>query len=79
MEELGAQLEEQLGESFGDFEPSSGAQSYGDDPELDALYDACAAGDGDACDDLYYQSPFGSEYEEFGNTCGGRGFELSCG
>ena len=81
MEELSAELEEQfgdLGESFGDFESSGDAQSYGDDPELDALYDACADGDGRACDDLYYQSPFGSEYEEFGNACGGRGFELSC-
>jgi hypothetical protein len=46
--------------------------SYGSDPELDALYDDCAAGDVEACDDLYFQSPSGSEYEEFGDTCGGR-------
>ena len=51
---------------------SSGGSSYGDDPALDALWDACAAGDGEACDDLYFQSPIGSEYEEFGDTCGGR-------
>ena len=44
---------------------------YGDDPELDALWDACAAGDGVACDDLYAEAPFGSAYEEFGSTCGG--------
>lgn len=51
---------------------SSSADTYGDDPELDALWDACAAGDNQACDDLYMDSPFGSEYEEFGDTCGGR-------
>lgn len=45
--------------------------SYGSDPELDALYDDCEAGDFDACDDLYTTSPFGSEYEDFGSTCGG--------
>jgi len=46
--------------------------SYGDDPELDALWDACEAGSGTACDDLYWDSPGGSAYEEFGTTCGGR-------
>lgn len=45
------------------------AETYGDDPELDALWDACAAGDEVACDDLYWASPIGSEYEEFGQTC----------
>jgi hypothetical protein len=55
-----------LGTLFGD------ADSYGDDPRLDSLWDACEAGDGQACDDLYLESPFGSEYEEFGDTCGGR-------
>jgi hypothetical protein len=45
---------------------------YGDDPHLDDLWDECAAGDGAACDSLYYQSPFGSEYEDFGDTCGRR-------
>jgi hypothetical protein len=83
MEELAGELEEEfgdLGESFGQFDQSGDEpQAYGDDPELDALYDACAGGDGQACDDLYFQSPFGSEYEEFGNTCGDRGFEISCG
>lgn len=49
----------------------TGGGSYGDDPALDALWDACAAGDMAACDSLYMDSPFGSEYEEFGDTCGG--------
>lgn len=55
-----------------------GPCEYGDDAELDALWDACEDGDGQACDDLYFQSPFGSKYEAFGNTCGGRGFESRC-
>ncbi len=55
-------------------EPYDGAGgSYGDDPELDALWDACEASDWAACDDLYLYSPIGSEYESFGITCGDRG------
>lgn len=46
------------------------AETYGDDPELDVLWDACAAGDLAACDDLYFSSGLGTEYEEFGQTCG---------
>lgn len=46
-------------------------QNYGDDPFLDDLYDECDGGDDNACDDLYLQSPLGSEYEEFGRSCGG--------
>ncbi|GIG26138.1 DUF4190 domain-containing protein [Cellulomonas denverensis] len=46
--------------------------TYGDDPELDALWDACEAGDGQACDDLYWESPLGSDYEDFASTCGNR-------
>jgi hypothetical protein len=48
-----------------------GPYAYGDDPALDALWDDCAAGDDAACDELYRVSPVGSEYEEFGDTCGG--------
>jgi len=57
---------------FGDGEPSGNAFTYGDDPFLDALWDACAAEDWQACDDLFLESPGGSEYEEFGATCGYR-------
>lgn len=59
-------------------EPSEGLESdsepysYGDDPALDELWDACDAGDGNACDELYSRAPSGSEYEQFGDTCGGR-------
>lgn len=48
------------------------SEGYGDDASLDALHDACAAGDMQACDDLYFDSPLWSDYEEFGDTCGGR-------
>jgi|GEM_PF-759295 len=47
--------------------------NYGDDPYLDSLYDQCADGDNQACDDLFLESPGGSEYEAFGSNCGGRG------
>lgn len=51
---------------------NAGGEAYGDDPALDALWDACEAGDAQACDDLYLDSPLWSEYEEFGGSCGGR-------
>ena len=46
--------------------------SYGDDAALDALWDACADEDWEACDSLFMQAPVGSEYEDFGDTCGNR-------
>ena len=55
-----------------------GAFAYGDDPGLDLLWDACEAGDGAACDDLFFQSAIGSIYEDFGDTCGYR-FDQSPG
>ncbi|WP_256839232.1 trypsin-like peptidase domain-containing protein [Ornithinimicrobium faecis] len=57
-----------------DIEGWDGAESseaaYGDDPGLDSLWDSCASGDLAACDELYLSSGWGSEYEEFGATCG---------
>ncbi|MEO7570952.1 MAG: DUF2510 domain-containing protein [Acidimicrobiales bacterium] len=54
-------------------EPAGGEEgSYGSDPELDELYDQCEDGDFQACDDLFFDSPAGSEYEDFGDTCGER-------
>jgi hypothetical protein len=43
---------------------------YGDDPDLDALWDSCADGDLSACDQLYTDSEIDSVYEDFGSTCG---------
>ena len=45
---------------------------YGTDAALDRLADDCEAEDFGACDDLYQQSPLGSTYEPYGDTCGGR-------
>jgi len=53
-------------------QPLADGDAYGDNPDLDALWDACEAGDGVACDDLYAQADFGSGYETFGYTCGER-------
>lgn len=52
--------------------------TYGDDPDLDQLWDACAEGFGSACDELFEQSPLHSEYERFGLTCGERPEILHC-
>ena len=48
----------------------------GTDAALDALWNACAGGDGEACDTLYLESPVGSDYEDFGFTCGFRTEEI---
>ncbi len=51
--------------------PQDAIPEYGTDPELDALADACYAGDYGACDDLYAQAAAGSGYEAYGDTCAG--------
>lgn len=52
--------------------------AYGDDAALDALWDQCGAGSGQACDQLFDQAPINSAYEEFAGTCGNRTQELRC-
>lgn len=47
--------------------------TYGDDAELDALWDKCSSEGTAVCDELFNRSPEGSEYEAFADTCGGRG------
>ena len=49
-----------------------GDETYGDDDHLDALWDACAAGDGASCDELSWSAEPGSDYAAYGWTCGGR-------
>lgn len=54
--------------------PTAGSDpfTYGDDPALDALWDACDAGDPAACDELWTASTHGTEYYDFGFSCGYR-------
>jgi hypothetical protein len=53
--------------------PDGGGEgAYGSNAAFDALYDKCADGDFQACDDLFNASPSGSEYEAFADTCGER-------
>lgn len=52
--------------------------TFGDNPELDRLWTACEEGDGNACDQLFEQSPLGSDYEDFGVSCGNRPDILDC-
>lgn len=46
-------------------EPEKDPDTYGDDPVLDRLWDRCADGQIDACDELYWDSPLGSDYEAY--------------
>jgi hypothetical protein len=47
-------------------------QTFGDSPHYDALWRRCETGDFLACDLLYTHSDMGTEYEEFGRSCGSR-------
>lgn len=62
--------EEEFFEDEGEFFEDEGG-TYGSNPELDALQDACVEGDQQACDDLYFQAPSGSEYESTAEENGG--------
>ena len=53
--------------------------TFGDDPTLDALWTACEQGSGQSCDQLFAAAPVGSDYEEFGVSCGQRPELLHCG
>ena len=65
----GATSEAPTGQSSDGLPPPTG---LGDDPAMDALAQDCFDGDMQACDDLFMQSPAGSEYEDYGDTCAGR-------
>ena len=52
--------------------------TFGDDPTLDALWGACDEGSGRSCDQLFAAAPVGSDYEEFGVSCGNRPELLYC-
>lgn len=50
----------------------------GDSLVLDLLWFKCEGGDGASCDELFEQSPLGSDYEAFGVSCGDRDDVLNC-
>jgi hypothetical protein len=52
--------------------PGQPPGDLGDDPALDALAQQCFEGQMASCDALFFQSPAGSAYEEYGDTCGHR-------
>ena len=52
--------------------PTQQPTGLGTDGAMDLLANACFNGTMQACDDLYAQSPAGSAYETFGDTCAGR-------
>lgn len=51
-------------------EDGSGDYVEADQELLDEQYELCASGDMVACDDLYFNAPFGSDEEAFGKSCG---------
>jgi hypothetical protein len=65
-------LPEEWWADYADAPAPAQAYGYGDDPQLDALQDACADGDMSGCDGLYQVSPYDSAYEAYGATCGMR-------
>ena len=60
------------GGGSGDPPAASSPEGLGADPALDSLAEQCFEGDMAACDDLFVESPFDSDYEAYGNTCGQR-------
>lgn len=53
-------------------EPSVTLEDLDPSDPLYLLAEQCDAGDDAACDELYRQSPIGSDFEEFAETCAGR-------
>lgn len=52
--------------------PGEDPGRLGDDPEFDRLANECFDGTMESCDELYFGSPIDSDYERYGDTCGGR-------
>lgn len=62
-------------ESSGDNVSPVSAETFpapGTNPELDRLWIACDNENYALCDDLYFSAPSGSDYENFGDSCGYR-------
>jgi len=60
------------GGGSGDPPAASSPEGLGTDTALNDLAQRCFDGDMTSCDELFIESPFGSDYEAYGNTCGQR-------
>ncbi len=67
---------ELLGDANGSFTPDTPAPPG--DAELVGFWNECAAGDADACNALFIAAPAGSDFEYYGQSCGGRGMSFDC-
>ena len=56
----------------GDVPEPTSPVGLGDDPHLEALAQDCFDGDFASCDQLFFESPVDSDYEAYGDSCGGR-------
>ncbi|MBA3523512.1 MAG: hypothetical protein H0T85_02945 [Geodermatophilaceae bacterium] len=52
--------------------PGAEPGGLGDDPEFNRLTNECFDGNMESCDELYFSSPIDSDYEAYGDSCGGR-------
>ncbi len=65
-----------LGDENGSFTPDTPPPAG--DPELVSLWQECGAGDPDACNKLYFAAPAHSDFEYYGQSCGGRAISFDC-
>jgi len=56
----------------GELEAGPPTQPPTGSPEFDDLAQSCYEGDMRSCDQLFNETPVGSDYEAYGDTCGGR-------
>jgi hypothetical protein len=56
----------------GELEAGPPTQPPSGSPEFDDLAQSCYEGDMRSCDELFNETPVGSDYEAYGDTCGGR-------
>lgn len=63
--------DEAFGSTCGGTQEERNGSCADGDVDLGALREGCEQGDLEACDDLWFQAPFGSDDETFGSTCGG--------
>jgi hypothetical protein len=68
----GGATTEQGGDGSGDLEAGPPTQPPTGSPEFDDLAQSCYEGDMRSCDQLFNETPVGSDYEAYGDTCGGR-------